>query len=303
MARITELSRLFKAVAAKDWADASEVARSIAADEDRSGHHSAAQTLRGSLMPNGRNGLADPGNMHDQMNDAKVLSRALTPLKQDVGLAEVALRSRWRHEIQMVVTEWQNRVRLAEKGIRRRSKVFFYGPPGCGKSLTGRALGRELDLPAYVVRFDAIIGAYLGQTAIHLRELFRFAESSPSILLLDEVDALGKRRGNPLDVGELDRIVISLMQELEHCNVQGLVIATSNLPAHLDKALWRRFDLVVEFPKPSRKELQSYAGGIAARSHVRISSRLHKSIASAESYAEAEQFIEDEARQIALRDL
>jgi len=81
-------------------------------------------------------------------------------------------------------------------------------------------------------------GAYLGQTAIHLRELFRFASNNPSVLLFDEIDALGKQRGNPLDVGELDRIVIALMQELEFSETQGIVIATSNLPENLDRALW-----------------------------------------------------------------
>jgi SpoVK/Ycf46/Vps4 family AAA+-type ATPase len=203
----------------------------------------------------------------------------------------------------MVVKEWQHRARLLERGILRRSKLLFYGPPGCGKSLTARALGTELALPTYVVRFDAIIGAYLGQTAIHLRELFRFAEGTPCIILLDEVDALGKRRGNPLDVGELDRIVISMMQELEHCNVQGLVIATSNLPAHLDQALWRRFDLLVEFPKPTQRELGPYSAKLAAASHTRLSPALKSKIAVAKSYAEAEQLVVDEARRVALEDV
>lgn len=297
------MAALFQAISASDLDRARGTAAQIAAEEDRRGHHTAAQALRGSLTPNGRNGGGGHGVLSSPVDQATLLSRGLTPLRQDVCLADVVLRPRWHHELQTVIKEWQNRSRLAKRGIRRRSKLLFYGPPGCGKSLAGRALGAELAIPAYVVRFDAIIGAYLGQTAIHLRELFRFAEGTPSVLLLDEVDALGKRRGNPLDVGELDRIVISLMQELEHCEVQGLVIATSNLPSHLDQALWRRFDLAVEFPKPSRRELMSYARRVARDRHVGISSALRNRIARASSYAQAERLIEDQARHNALRNL
>ena len=169
--------------------------------------------------------------------------------------------------------------------------------------MTARAIGCELSLPTYIVRFDAIIGAYLGQTAIHLRELFRFAEISPCVLVFDEIDALGKKRGNPLDVGELDRIVISLMQELEHCRAKGIIIATSNLPNHLDSALWRRFDAAVEFPNPSKKELLKYAKGISGRHSMKLSDTIRKKLCKARSYADAEEIVKSEARSKALRGL
>jgi AAA+ superfamily predicted ATPase len=303
MAKVNEIAKLFQAISDRDWNRAHAIAAKMIAEEERKGNRSAAQTLRGSLTPNGRNGPASYTTFIAEGNQATILSHALALLNQDIGLDQVALRGRWRQELRMLIKEWQNRAILAERGVRRRSKLLFYGPPGCGKSLTGRALGSELTLPTYVVRFDAIIGAYLGQTAIHLRELFRFAEETPCILLLDEADALGKQRGNPLDVGELDRIVIALMQELEHCQVKGFVIATSNLPEHLDRALWRRFDLAIEFPRPSRRELQSYGARIAAKGQTPLSQALRQSIVSAKSYAEAEQLIENEARRVALQDL
>jgi SpoVK/Ycf46/Vps4 family AAA+-type ATPase len=93
------------------------------------------------------------------------------------------------------------------------------------------------------------------------------------------------------------------MQELEHCRVKGFVIATSNLPEHLDRALWRRFDLTIEFPRPSRRELQSYGARIAAKGQIPLSQALRQNIASAKSYAEAERLIENEARRVALQDL
>ncbi|HQU45639.1 MAG TPA: ATP-binding protein, partial [Pirellulales bacterium] len=189
---------------------------------------------------------------------------------------------------------------LQQRGIRRRTRLFFYGPPGCCKSLTARALAKELGLPIYVVRFDGVIGAYLGQTAIHLRQLFHFAESVPCILLFDELDALGKKRGNPLDVGELDRIVIALMQELEHTSPSGAIIATSNLPRHVDDALWRRFDLAVQFPSPTKAELQAFGKSIATTHQISFGPRIKRRIATAKSFAEAEKLVEAEARRMAL---
>jgi len=302
MAKVTKLSKLFSAIATRDWEGATQVARSIASDEERIGHRAAAQALRGSLNPNGRKGGATWPEEEAGTPHAGLLTSALSEVHREVSLQEIVLRPGHRRSLEEVVQEWQNRQRLRELGLPRRSKLIFHGPPGCGKSLTAMALGRELDLPTYVVRFDAVIGAYLGQTAIHLRELFRFAETVPCVLVIDEVDALGKRRGSPLDVGELDRIVIAMMQELEHCHSRGLIIATSNMPRHLDDALWRRFDLAVEFPKPSEPQLRGYVGRLARGVGVRLTPSMRQKALSAGSFADAEQIVQAAARRIALRE-
>lgn len=213
------------------------------------------------------------------------------------------LRPTCRAALEALVNETLHGAYLSSKGIRRRSKLLFVGPPGCGKSFTAQAIANELALPHYVVRFDAVIGAYLGQTAIHLRELFRFASNNPCVLLFDEVDALGKQRGNPLDVGELDRIVIALMQELEFSETQGIVIATSNLPEHLDRALWRRFDLILHFPKPTKSELAAYTKRMSAKFGLKRGVGTLRRVAKARTYADAEKLVEAEARRIALAEV
>jgi SpoVK/Ycf46/Vps4 family AAA+-type ATPase len=212
------------------------------------------------------------------------------------GLSSVALPRAVREELKEIVLEWQRREVLEKAVIRRRSKILLYGPPGCGKSLTGRALAHELGLPVFVARFDSIIGAFLGQTAVHLRQLFHFAETRPCVLLLDELDALGKARGNPLDVGELDRIVIALMQELEHCEPKGIVVATTNLAGNLDTALWRRFDETLLLPAPGRSDLIRYVTDVASRFSTRLSPSVSKRALRAPSYAAAEKLVEGEAR-------
>jgi AAA+ superfamily predicted ATPase len=202
--------------------------------------------------------------------------------------------------LESIVAEWKKRETLQRRQLEPRSKLLFHGASGCGKSLTARALAHELGIPVYVVRFDAIIGAYLGQTAIHLRQLFHFAETTPCVLLLDELDALGKRRGNPLDVGELDRIVIALMQELEHARPQGLIVGTSNLPQHLDHALWRRFDVALAFKAPAKAALSSFAKRIAATLRIPLKRDVLKKAVSAKSFADAESIVVAEARRMVL---
>jgi SpoVK/Ycf46/Vps4 family AAA+-type ATPase len=215
------------------------------------------------------------------------LSKGHNPIKLD----EVMLPPTVRGELQTLLSEFKHSSSLQSKGFNARRKLLFTGPPGCGKSLTAQALANALHLPHFVVRFDSIIGSYLGQTAGHLRHIFRFAEASKNVLLFDEIDALGKQRGNPTDVGELDRIVIALMQELELGNPLGLLVATSNLPEHLDRALWRRFDAHIEFPAPQKHDLRSFAVRVAQKFGRSLSASTLSLASSKNNYAEAEKVV------------
>jgi AAA+ superfamily predicted ATPase len=301
MATKRRLAELFRAVAAEDIGRASAVAAQICAEEEQKGHREAARLLRGSLHANG-GALRKPdfARVAETLNGTSVISSALVRLADDVTLKDVVLSALAKKELLTVIREWQKRDRLDKYGLAPRTKLIFHGPPGCGKSLTARALAHELKLPVYLVRFDAVIGAYLGQTAIHLRQLFHFAETAPCVLLLDELDALGKRRGNPLDVGELDRIVIALMQELEHAKPMGLIIGTSNLPKHLDGALWRRFDLAVSFRCPTKPTLSRFANHVAASREIILPVGVARRAAAAKTFANAEAIVVAEARRQAI---
>lgn len=302
MATTKKLVELFRAIAAEDFEGAAAVAAQVCKGEEKKGHRGAARLLRGAL--NGyRNGSQANGHAHLQqaVQSASVVSSALVRLEGPVRLADVFLSKNVQQELRGVIAEWTHRGRLSERGISPRTKLLFHGPPGCGKSLTAHALGNELGIPVFLVRFDAIIGAYLGQTAIHLRQLFRFAETTQCVLLLDELDALGKKRGNPLDVGELDRIVIALLQELEHAKPMGIIVGTSNLPKHLDRALWRRFDLDVYFTAPTKTILRSFIRATATKRKIAITESIMSKALRARSYAEAEAVVTAEARRQALK--
>ena len=302
MATTRKLAELFRAVGSEDFSAAAIAAGQICKSEEKNGHRAAARLLRGALNAT-RNGLPTNGFSHpySDVQSAGIVTSSLVRLESNTPLNDVFLVNSIRRELDDVVLEWTHRRLLSEHGISPRTKLLFHGPPGCGKSLTAQALGRELGIPVYLVRFDAIIGAFLGQTAIHLRQLFHFAETTPCVLLLDELDALGKKRGNPLDVGELDRIVIALLQELEHAKPLGIIIGTSNLPEHLDRALWRRFDLDVLFREPTTALLRPFITAIAAKRKISLPKAVAGKALRARSFAEAEAVVIAEARRQALR--
>ena len=300
MPPIRQLAKLFQALSHRDLESAQQLAAEIAEAEEKKGHPSAAQTLRGALHSNGIRKSRPVEPISGTLTNGNFLDFALSRSAATTQLKDAMLRPATRKTLETVITETQNGAYLWSKGIRRRAKLLFVGPPGCGKSFTAQAIANELDLPLFIVRFDAVIGAYLGQTAIHLREIFRFVSGSPCVLLFDEIDALGKQRGSLLDVGELDRIVIALMQELEFLQTSGVVIATSNLPKNLDQALWRRFDLVLQFPTPSKTELEAYATRMYAKFELKPSQVTQRHIATAKTYADTEKLVEAEARRVAL---
>lgn len=303
MPTIEQLSKLFSALAHRDLEAAERQASVIAEDEARKGHSTAAQVLKGALSANGVQSVVDRNLHRPQNGTAVLLTGALSQRTTPVRLDDVVLRPEARQILEELVREFEGQAELRIRGIRRRSKLIFHGPPGCGKTLTAQALANALHLPLYVVRFDAVVGSYLGQTATHLRQLFQFAESAQCVLLFDEIDALGKRRGNPSDVGELDRIVIALMQELELSQIPGFVIATSNIPGSLDDALWRRFDRAVKFAAPTKQEISRFAREKAKTFRVPVTKTLLGAALRLQNYAEVEKTVEDAARRAALQSL
>jgi SpoVK/Ycf46/Vps4 family AAA+-type ATPase len=297
MPRTDDLARLFNAVAQGDLPRARVVAEEIAAHEERAGKPGAASSLRKALVT--RDGPRDL--------EASLLSEArlvapdwLTPVPAS-SLDAVKLPRTLRAALVEVATEHRHRDLLRKHGLAPRNRLLFHGPPGCGKTITARAVAGELGLPVFVVRFDALLGAYLGQTSARVNEVFRFAAANECVVLIDEIDAVGRRRGHASDVAELDRVVISLMQLLDLVRPAGLIITASNVPTELDPALVRRFDFVAEFPAPGRKELSEFAKRTARTRGVEVVNGVTHALASATTYAEVEGIIVGEQRRLLLR--
>jgi AAA+ superfamily predicted ATPase len=146
---------------------------------------------------------------------------------------------------------------LQSNGLQPTRKLIFFGPPGCGKSLTAEVLATELSLPLATIRIDSVVSSYLGETAANLRKVFDFIERRPVVALFDEFDALAKDRNDGGDHGELKRVVNAVLQMIDAYRGQSIIIAATNHESLLDSAIWRRFDEAIKFEKPNVQQIKS----------------------------------------------
>ena len=144
---------------------------------------------------------------------------------------------------------------LIQKGVETSNSLLLYGSPGCGKTTIAKYISEKTGLPLVVARFDAIVSSLLGNTAKNIRKIFDFADNKPCILFLDEFDAIAKARDDQYELGELKRVINSLLQNIDSFAKQNILIAATNHPELLDKAIWRRFNTVIEIGVPQDEEL------------------------------------------------
>lgn len=149
-----------------------------------------------------------------------------------------------------VVTEWRGASTLREAGLTPARSVLISGPPGVGKTLAASWLAMELDVPLLTLDLATVMNSFLGKTGQNLRLVLNHAMATPSVLLLDEFDAIAKRRDDDSDVGELKRLVNVLLQAVDNWSGESLLVAATNHPDLLDRAVWRRFDLSVVMGNP-----------------------------------------------------
>jgi SpoVK/Ycf46/Vps4 family AAA+-type ATPase len=228
-------------------------------EERQKRHHTVADDLERILSngtsPNRPNQLIPLFPELDVPRDKErgavlIESRQAAKSKTDLVLPQYAT-----HDVDRIVAENKAVATISSYGLRPSRKILFCGPPGCGKTLSAEVIAKELYLPFFVVRFDAVISSYLGETAANLRKVFEFAGSRPMVLLFDEFDAIGKERGDSDEHGELKRVVNAFLQMLDSFDGESLVIAATNHEQLLDTALWRRFDEVVVFPLPTQAQI------------------------------------------------
>lgn len=203
------------------------------------------------------------------------------------------------HSLDLVVSEHRAVNRLAEAGLMPRRKLLFWGPPGCGKTATSQWLAQQLGLPCGVVRLASLITSFVGETGSNIQKVLQIANQTPMVLLIDEADAIAKSRDDENDVGELRRVVNTLLQGLDSFTANhSIVILASNHTHLFDSALWRRFDDVIEFPLPSEKER------LELLRHLTNGIKINGSLASVAkgtagcSYAEVERAVFEIAKKV-----
>ena len=145
---------------------------------------------------------------------------------------------------------------LEANGLRPSHKLLFCGPPGCGKTATAEVIATELGLPLVYIRFDSVVSSLLGETASNLRKVFEYIHEETWVVLFDEFDAIGRSRDDATEHGEIKRVVNAFLQMLDNFHGRSLLIAATNFEQALDPALWRRFDEVVRFERPTVGQIE-----------------------------------------------
>ena len=167
-----------------------------------------------------------------------------------------------RTALERLVREREKIPMLLEAGLDPTRTVLFTGPPGVGKTLAARWIARETGRPLLTLDLSAVMSSYLGRTGSNLRHVLDYAKSVKCVLLLDELDAVAKRRDDFGEIGELKRLVTVLLQELDDWPPTGLLIAATNHSELLDPAVWRRFEQQVNFPLPEREGIRVFIAGL-----------------------------------------
>jgi len=254
--------RLFRSIEGEPNDDIIKVADAIIDSERKKGHGKLADRLTGILKRNVQSTSSLKGELQNIFGSTIAIPK---DNRKNIPLAVEIPRDELRHDmvlpihieekIQRIEKEYVARERLALFGLKPKRRILLHGSPGCGKSMSAERIAWNTGLPFLKVRFEAIISSYLGESASNLTKLFEAISSYPCVLLLDEFDFIAKARGDKQDVGEMHRVVNILLNVLEDYDGPGIVIATTNLQGAIDSALLRRFDDIIELPKPAKEQI------------------------------------------------
>lgn len=181
---------------------------------------------------------------------------------------------------------------LRSYNLEPRNRILLIGPPGNGKTSIAEAIAEAMMIPLLAVRYEGVVGAYLGETAVRLRRLIEHACTRRCVLFFDEFETLGKERGDTHETGEIKRVVSSLLLQIDRLPSHVVVIGATNHPELLDRAVWRRFQVRMDLPTPSRVKLEEWFNRFQKRIGIELgvaSSTLSKKLLGY-SFAEVEEF-------------
>lgn len=207
-------------------------------------------------------------------------------------LSSLILPQEVTYNVQQLIQE-QFRVDLLRSyGVEPRNRILLIGPPGNGKTSLAEALAEALMEPFYVVKYDAIVGAYLGETAMRLKKLIDFVSTRKCVLFFDEFETIGKERGDLHETGEIKRVVSSLLLQMDQLPSYVTIIGATNHPELLDRAVWRRFQMRMTLPTPTRAGIAAFLERFQREHKIGFETStetIARKIAGS-SYAEVEEF-------------
>lgn len=243
------LRRLIEAHANGDDGAFRKAALQLAASESAAGHARIADELRAIIarMPV----LPGRGNIVDIAQPRGELADILEGGHREERLSDIVLSDETRAELQRILAENRARAALETHGVQPRRRLLFHGPPGCGKTFAAAVIAGEMGLPLMTVRLAALFSRFLGATATHLWAVFQEMPRRPGVYLFDEFDAIGQARADAQDVGEMRRVVTAFLQFIDADRSPSILVAATNHAELLDRAIFRRFDVVLAFELPT----------------------------------------------------
>ena len=223
--------------------------------------------------------------------------------KPRCGISSLELSDVNRMACLSLIEEQQRSNELRDRMLEPRNRVLLVGPPGNGKTSLAGAIAEALAIPFFVVRYETMIGSFLGETGARLKKVFDYARSYPCVLFFDEFDTIGKERGDVHETGEIKRVVSTLLMMIDELPSSTVLIGATNHPELLDRASWRRFQLRLVLNQPDFSALVDYISksvsvidGRLCKHAEMIAGRLGKDV----SYADAEEFCGDLSRRYVL---
>jgi SpoVK/Ycf46/Vps4 family AAA+-type ATPase len=303
MARSDLLVSLVKAGTVGDRRSFRSTTEAIIAEERAKRHNVLADALTEVIQRNGSNvstGLVALSAGHSEASPrGREFIAEVTPRRR---LDDLILPPVVRRAVDELVEEQQRADLLRANGLEPRHRILLVGAPGTGKTTLAEAIAEAASVPLFVVRYEAMIGSYLGETAGRLKRVFDYARTTPCVLFFDEFDAIGKERGDLHETGEIKRVVTSLLMQVDDLPSYTIIAAATNHPELLDRGSWRRFQVRLPLPLPDSRALTRYIAAFAERFREPlgyqpqvIARRLGRI-----SYAEVEQFCLDVQRRTVL---
>ena len=247
MATVSQVKALLRAHFDGDNEKFKVISLQIAAHEAKAGHTTSAREIKQII----ESSQAHPSKILKLNKGNDILELKYTNNRIEEFVASFELKKR----ITRILSEYKKRDVLLKNGLKNRSKILLEGPPGTGKTMTASVIAFGLGLPLYYIRIEHLISKYMGETSIKLRKVFDQITEYRGVYLFDEFDAIGSDRKFDNDVGEMRRILNSFLQYIEDDDSSSIIIAATNNSDMLDKALFRRFDDVLEYRLPDREQI------------------------------------------------
>jgi SpoVK/Ycf46/Vps4 family AAA+-type ATPase len=280
-----------------------KAALQLAAAESNAGHVRVAEEIRSIIAKMPPTSTRKQGPVVDIAMPRGELADILEGGHREERLRDIVLRPEVEETLKRAIFENRSRARLERFGVSPRRRLLFHGAPGCGKTLAAAVLAGEMGLPLMTVRFDALFSRFLGATGVQLRAIFAEMPRRPGVYLFDEFDSVAKARGDSQDVGEMNRVVTAFLQ-LVDADVSGsILVAATNHIELLDRAVFRRFDVILPFDKPTPEQIADLLKlrlspvGITVETANRLASNAH-----GWSFADVARACDDAVRTMALDD-